>query len=1159
MALYCKLLGVLWIIYLKTLVMKDFRNFVAVLNKKFSSTQSFPVGQPDGGRDTLVYFMDKPNKDFIVFQVKYVRNANKDKDIHKWFVDVVNGEAEKINKLIPKGAKQYYLLTNVKATGHFENGTIDKLNCILESKIKVPSICWWREDLSRILEEDPIFKWSFPEILNGQDIINSTLFSLLNENKERRKNVIRAYLTDQYDMDNEVKFKQVDLQNRLYDLFIDVPIRAKNIEGKPFSFKKTLDIIGFKNNYRKVINSHNYNFVDVEAEGNVIGAAKFLLDSIVQEKIGKILLEGGPGQGKSTISQYLCQVHRSRLLNKVKDLELLPEEIKNSPIRLPFKIDLRHVSSWIENKNPYNESLSDRYFNEIWDKSLESFLTGHIFYHSKIKDFCFDDFIAISKVSPILFVFDGFDEIANLEVRKDVIEFINKGINRISINSKSIQVVITSRPAAFTENVSFSEEIYPHFELTDISLSIIDDYVSNWISASRLNSKEASEIRRLVKEKLRLSHLRELAKTPMQLAIFLSLLRTEGESLPNKRTALYDSYIRLFFNRESEKNFTIRKYRDLIIQIHEYLAWVLHSEAELYNHNGTIQIDELKRTLNSHLESEGHKTEITDKLFQAVKERVCALVSRVQGTFEFEVQPLREYFCAKYLYKTKPYSPAGSKKSGTLPDRFDAVSRNFYWQNVVRFFAGCFDKGELSMLIQKLKDLVDNEHLKYTNYPRIITSQLLSDYVFTQYPLLLKDVVKIIIDGVNLGNIINQKANSNNDRISLPLECGRVELIDECFKQLEMLSTDEYTNEIIELINNNPDNVLNRWCAHVTKFKGANLTRWLIYAYKLRILHLVDDNLLKEIIEEDNNEKGKRLEILIHGNRLDLVDDNKQYKNIVLNEILSGNMEILSRKNKISCLEFLSLITCPLFIYDIFNIGYTGYYRNHLERFSSPNFSVNFEIKDKIDEKIKSFADSIEYMFDKDINSWRTSINEWSILVEKGLEHFGHCWSFYVIAVIAAGIKSINEKYEDFSDLSNITLQLCKRARYARLRSGNIKYWESHLTNENDLLFKLLLFFTWATPRTMLKLKDIVSLKIETLNDKDFTELVNSLRITSKTALYARNKEHDILIAVQNGNITNKYKYLLSFRLSVDKKLLYIYIIMWMIFQLYKMKLIKVN
>ena len=175
-----------------------------LINNVFYNAQALPVGQPDGGRDSVVFSMSLRKKDFIVFQVKFVRNPNKIKNVHKWLTNTISAEINKIRRLIPRGAKSYYLLTNVKGTAHLDVGSIDKLNKILEDNISIPSMCWWRDDLSRKIESDPILKWSFPEILNGQDILNSALFQNLNEHKERRENVIRAYLADQYELDNRV-------------------------------------------------------------------------------------------------------------------------------------------------------------------------------------------------------------------------------------------------------------------------------------------------------------------------------------------------------------------------------------------------------------------------------------------------------------------------------------------------------------------------------------------------------------------------------------------------------------------------------------------------------------------------------------------------------------------------------------------------------------------------------------------------------------------------------------------------------------------------------------------------------------------------------------------------------------------------------------------
>jgi hypothetical protein len=138
--------------------------------------------------------MDSPKKGFIVFQVKFVRNPQSISEPHKWLTDILKNEVPKIEKLIPKGAKSFCLLTNIRGTAHLETGAIDKVNKIFEDKLTIPAQCWWRDDISRRFEKEPMYKWSFPEILNGQDILNSLIFQNINENKENREAVIKAYL-----------------------------------------------------------------------------------------------------------------------------------------------------------------------------------------------------------------------------------------------------------------------------------------------------------------------------------------------------------------------------------------------------------------------------------------------------------------------------------------------------------------------------------------------------------------------------------------------------------------------------------------------------------------------------------------------------------------------------------------------------------------------------------------------------------------------------------------------------------------------------------------------------------------------------------------------------------------------------------------------------
>ena len=147
----------------------------------------------------------------------------------------------------------------------------------------------------------------------------------------------------------------------------------------------------------------------------------------------------------------------------------------------------------------------------------------------------------------MLLVFDGLDEVADLGRRRAVVEEISRGVGRLKDNCASIQAIVTSRPAAFSDSPGLPETDFTHLHLTSIDRQLIDEYAEKWMKARRLEGREASDVRRILRVKLDQPHLRELARNPMQLAILLSLIQTRGGSLPDKRTALYDSYVDRFF------------------------------------------------------------------------------------------------------------------------------------------------------------------------------------------------------------------------------------------------------------------------------------------------------------------------------------------------------------------------------------------------------------------------------------------------------------------------------------------------------------------------------------------------------------------------------------------------------------------------------------
>ena len=196
----------------------------ALFAKEFPGVNCLPVAQPDGGRDAVRY-PEAGDTGFTVYQVKYARAPEEGENARKWVRDVTDGEIDKVKRLIERGANRYLLATNVSGTAHLEIGSIDKLQLELSDKFGVPVLCWWRDDINRRLDGSWDIKLRYPEVLSGSDFFHLLLETTVGQEAERRLRTLRAFLVEQYSEDVEVKFKQVELQNKLLDLFVDLPFK----------------------------------------------------------------------------------------------------------------------------------------------------------------------------------------------------------------------------------------------------------------------------------------------------------------------------------------------------------------------------------------------------------------------------------------------------------------------------------------------------------------------------------------------------------------------------------------------------------------------------------------------------------------------------------------------------------------------------------------------------------------------------------------------------------------------------------------------------------------------------------------------------------------------------------------------------------------------
>lgn len=145
---------------------------------------------------------------------------------------------------------------------------------------------------------------------------------------------ISAYLGDRYGEEDLVQFRQAELQGRVDAMFVDVPLGVRgDAPAAPL--------------LRQIAQSHpgDPTAGDVHRGLIVTGAAQALLHPAWT---GNAVLVGGPGQGKSTLLQYLSQYYRARRLGKssydADDDRLLRF---SGPARIPFRIDLRRYAAWV--------------------------------------------------------------------------------------------------------------------------------------------------------------------------------------------------------------------------------------------------------------------------------------------------------------------------------------------------------------------------------------------------------------------------------------------------------------------------------------------------------------------------------------------------------------------------------------------------------------------------------------------------------------------------------------------------------------------------------------------------------------------------------------------------------------------------------------------
>ncbi|MBS4754042.1 hypothetical protein KG112_14605 [Nocardioides sp. zg-ZUI104] len=705
----------------------EFQQLVsALLANHYPDFRAFPIGQADGGRDGTLK-IESP-KNVIVFQDKWTKK--KEKDPVTWLKNAVEGEKENIKALAAAGVTKYMLVTNLSGTSMRDRGQMDRLDAALrtyEAQLGMLEMeCIWRPTLNAWVAGAPReLKWSFAEMLAGWDLIRYLISEDIGSSKDTRtRHLLRKIAEVAWDGDEKLKFDQLAIgKQRVATLFVDVGATR-------LSSPKPADP----------------NVAHVPGRDGALGLVPSVTEHLLGTSHPMTLVLGAPGQGKSTLTQYLCQSLRARFVSEDVDKDGLLD-LNDRDIRFPVRVELGMYTAWYEGEDVFDEDEPRHRRKTLKTGSIESFL-AEVFARaagdSSLDAKVVDDLL---KLVPTVLVFDGLDEVGNLDARKRAVKELERFCSAARAYSSQPLIIVTSRPNA-NDLPEPSRDRFDVLSLEPFTDAQIQVYMRKWCAANDIKGAASRHVRKAFRARAQEAYIGELAANPMQLTILLDLLNRDGKAAPTQRTDLYDSYVELLLIREANKHPTsVKNHKDELRDIVPFLGWYIQSRSEDEGLSGRMSKLQIQRAMEHFQNTYDKSTTVVDELLAAASDRLWALTSKEQDTYEFDIQSLREYFAAQFLYRFAGEENPSFNKVDVLRE----LLRRPFWFNTARFYGGNADTTHLYVIAGGIEEALAANPDRQT----IIASwTLLTDGVFRGRPRQAQQVLEALTADEHLGTLL---------------------------------------------------------------------------------------------------------------------------------------------------------------------------------------------------------------------------------------------------------------------------------------------------------------------------------------------------------------------------------------------------------------------
>lgn len=751
---------------LSRLATRTFEQLIQALSIKIIGPGLIVFGDGrDGGREATyegtIPFPSTEQKwqGYLVIQAKFKqRPLNTGSDV-SWAIKELKDELSKFadTKKNLRTPEFYIFATNVNLSSVPDSGGKDKVKAVFEefkSTVPIKDFRIWDYDQIRVfLDADQSVRRTYTAWITPGDVL-SAMIDLIGSSKRDFMKTIGLYLQKELLMDQYVNLGQAghaeEDKIQLADVFVDLPYLSTPVqESKQSNENDKQD--GF---VKFILEEANKLIDKPDPQDGLINNIQRAIP-IIQKNYGRFVLVGGPGQGKTTVGQFIAQLFRSAILRESSLVQMSPEvkgaltDIENqcqqenlilpSAKRFPIRIVLNNFSRSISEINSGDSISLLNYMAKNISLLTDSAVTP-------------DDLKEWLSNYPWIIIFDGLDEVPVSSNREEVLTAIQNFWVDMSALEADVIVVATTRPQGYSED--FSPRFYQHYWLSHLNNKQALHYSNRLVDARYVGD---SERRKKVLSRLEkaVSHenTSRLMKSPLQITIMTTLVDQIGQP-PQDRWRLFQMYYEVIYRREMERDIPaaniLREYKPDIDAIHRHVGLVLQTESEYSgNTQSYISKNKFEKIVVSRLEDEKHEGEqlesLKNAIIDAAVERLVFLVGPEVDKAGFEIRSLQEFMAAEALLD-------GSDDD--VRKRLTQISKSTHWENVFLFAAGkCFVERQylrdtIHSICGQLNEDPDDEVLRTLKYGSSLASLLLEDGPARRQPKYSQCFARIAFDSV---------------------------------------------------------------------------------------------------------------------------------------------------------------------------------------------------------------------------------------------------------------------------------------------------------------------------------------------------------------------------------------------------------------------------